>query len=979
LQRQWEQDQVGQQRARDRNRPLSVAVAALLLFALAVPTLAAKLDALRLSELAFSIEAPDPVCVPFGYCFGVTGGSFERTGSTYRLPLRITGVDNVYQLAKELDECRLKLVVSGDAAGSPRIEPSYTLYINFDEAARQVGASLAFDRRPTGRISVAFERDGVAGKPFTLDIRKNDIGKLGSLVAATEPKHVRAALGIMILLIAAITSVLDAGAADRSMLGRPAFAGLTLLRLVAIVAAATIVSPTLHVLAVFVILMPWLAILSRWPASSRSATGGQLGATVSEWTAPLWRSDRAEHRITVLELGVLVLGLGIFAHMLCFGPSFRWSIFEERDFLEARQVLSKLVFPIYGPELLMGGHTIGGSLYLLLAPLVALWNDPEALRLLNQLLFLGMAMVLWWGLRDWVGPAGALFAVFALIASERIVALSYWPIHPNFSLFFAFLYAATILRGAVGGHRGLLIFSGLLRGILTQLHFSYFLLVLCHVLLVLFGNCQPDRWTKPLAIAAIFVPLGPFLLIDALQGFPNLAQILERPRLHGLYPNRLFGNVGLLPLIFGWVRQIGGPVSNFFSQLTMLLIGMGIAMGIASVAISKKSQRGSMTPAFAATILFCGPLFELTALGMGYNSRHTLATVPALFMLAGFGFAGIVGALRPARAWIATATILPLLAVVAARAVDAANMARIVQSEGEWAIDYKSREAIAMDMAVRLGVSPELYSKRTIWWWVGWSIDPAIYARIYGRSVPAGDQNSLLAPDQYVLVTDKAELPPFLDAVFDREGSRPVGGMHVHVATPKPKLASLLPSSNADTGVRLHPFLQEVDLIRHHKEGFVRIGQQQTDNTKRDLFLGLMARGRIKLLVATEQSHVGNRARLRWCVDSPSLNGHYQEFKTVWQPRLVLTPEHSAPMQANLAADVLGSLPFKAPRCGEVWSEQVGSWQVSFALEGLFDQSFMLRPDLTPRQWPLDFNAALQTGSLSQKATTEWLGSRFAP
>jgi hypothetical protein len=188
-----------------------------------------------------------------------------------------------------------------------------------------------------------------------------------------------------------------------------------------------------------------------------------------------------------------------------------------------------------------------------------------------------------------------------------------------------------------------------------------------------------------------------------------------------------------------------------------------------------------------------------------------------------------------------------------------------------------------------------------------------------------------------------------------------------------------LPSSNADTGVRLHPILQEVDLIRRHKEGFVRIAQQQTGNTRRDLFLGLMAGGRIKLLVATEQSRVGNRGRLRWCVDSPSLNGHYQEFKTIWQPRLVLTPEHSAPMQASLAADVLGSLPFKTPRCGEAWSEQAGSWQASFALDGLFDQSFMLRPDLSPRQWSLDFDAAPQTGLLPQKATTEWLGSRFAP
>ena len=968
---------MGQRRTRDRNEPLSVAVAALLLVALAVPTVAAKLGTLRLSELALNIEAPEPVCVSSGYCFSVSGSTFERTGSAYRLPLVITGVDNVYRLAKELDEGRLKPIVNGAAVASVRIEPSYTLYINLDEAARRIGASLEFDRRPTGRIGIAFARDGVASKPFTLDIRAIDIGKLGSLAAATEPTYVRAALGILILLIAVATSVLEAGAADRSLFGTPAFAGLLFLRLVATVAATAIVSPTIYLAAILVILTPWLAILGRWSASGRSATGSRPDASVAEWMAPLWRSNRAEDRLTVLELGLLVLGLGIFAYMLWFGPSFRWSIFEERDFLEARQVLSKLAFPIYGPELLMGGHTIGGSLYLLLAPVVGLWNDPEALRLLNQLLFLGMAVVLWWGLRDWVGPAGALFAVFALIASERIVALSYWPIHPNFSLFFAFLYAAAIVRGAVGGHSGWLIFSGLLLGILTQLHFSYFLLVLSHVLLVLFGNCRQDRWTRPLAIAAVFVPLAPFLLIDALQGFPNIAQIAQRPRFHGLYPNQLFGNAGLLPLLFGWVRQTGGPLSSLLSQITLLLIGMGLAIGIGSVAISEKSQGRSMTPAFAATILFCGPLFELTALGMGYNSRHTLAIVPALFMLAGIGFAGIVGMQRPAKAWIATAAILPLLAVVAVRAADAANMTRIVQSEGEWAIDYKSRQAIAVDMAVRLGVSPELYAKRTIWWWVGWSIDPAIYARIYARAVPAGGQKSLLAPDQYVLVTDKAELPPFLQTVFDSENSRSVGGMYVHVATPKPNLAGVLPSSNADTGVRLHPFLQEVDLIRHRQEGFARIAYQEVGSTRRDLFLGLMAGGRTKLLVATEQRRVGDRSRLRWCVDSPSLNGHYQEFKTIWRPRLVLTPEFSPPVQASLASDVLGSLLFKTPRCGEAWSERDGSWQVSFASDGVFDLSFMPRPDLSQRQWSLDFNAALQGRALSQAAIAEWLNSRF--
>lgn len=650
----------------------------------------------------------------------------------------------------------------------------------------------------------------------------------------------------------------------------------------------------------------------------------------------------------MLELAVLALILAVFAYMLWFDPSFRWSIFEERDFLEARQVITKLIFPIYGPELLMGGHTIGGGLYLFLAPVVAIWNDPEALRLLNQVLFLGMAGVLWWGLRDWTGPAGALFAVLALVASERIVALSYWPIHPNFSLFFAFLYAAAALRGVVGGHAGWLIFSGLLLGFLVELHFSYFLLVICHIVLVVFGYAQRQRWMKPLAVAAVFVPLLPSLAADAVHGFPNIAQILERPRFHGLYPDRLFGNAGLLALVLGWVRQPSGALSQPFSQLVVVLIGVGLAVGVGSAAAAARTGRAGMTAATAVTLLLCVPLVTLTVMGMGYNSRHTLAIAPALFMLAGIGFAGIVALLRPAKPWLAPAGLLLLLLVVGWRAADSAGMTRITRSEGEWAIDYKSRETIARDLALRLGVTPEIYARRSFWWWVGWSIDPEIYANIYRRATHGRQATPPLPPDQYVLVVEQAELPPFLKAVFDSLSSRPVAGMHVHVARPKAELAGLSPSSNADTGVRLHPFLQDVDLVRHRQDGFHRIAEHRAAGTRRNLYLGFMAQGRIKVLVATDETQVGNRSRLRWCVDSPSLNGHYQEIKTVWRPRLVLAPQGAAPVQAALSGEVLGSLPFKAPRCGEAWSEQAGnapaSWQASFAVDGMFDQSFMAAP-----------------------------------
>jgi hypothetical protein len=960
---------------RQRNGQPAVLMAALLLFVVAVPIVSTKLDLLWSSEFTFHVDTLKPACLPPGLCFRFVDANVRHTESGYRIAVRIEGIDNVYNLARELDDEKLKLVLASGSDGTelPTIQPHYDLYINLDEAVRQVPASLQFKHSPPARITLAFERAGAVSQYRTLDITRANLGSLASLVAGTgQPGSVRVGAGVLVLLLALATSLLDARSSVSRGFGQSTFAAAIGIRWAGLAAAAAIESIIISLTAVLVILVPWLAMVSGFRKLSPSVhVRAWLTPRVSKLIAPLWQSSSSANRVSAIELVILMLSVGIFAYMLWSGSSFRWSIFEERDFLEARDVLSHLKFPVYGPELLLGGHTIGSSLYLFLAPVVALWNDPAVLLLLNRLLFLGMAFVLWWGIRDWCGPAGSLFAVFTLIASERILALSYWPIHPNFSLFFAFLYACALLRGVVDGRRGWLIFSGILLGILTQLHFSYFLLLPCHILLVLLGHYDRGRWTKPLAIAAFLIPLAPFLVIDAVQGFPNIWQIAQRPRLHGLYPNQPFGNAGLLPMVFGWARAVSGPLANILSALAMLTIALGIVIGIGSLAAPPKSAR--MPPALAAAVLFCVPAFELTVLGMGYNTRHTLAMVPALFILAGFGFAGLMNVIGPSKRWLGTWLILPLLVLLGVRAGNSLAIEKISRSEGEWAIDYASREAIAMDLILRLGVPPDVYATRTFWWWVGWSIDPGIYADIYRHMalVP----KSLLTADQYVLVTEAAELPPMLKSVFDPLESRPVDGMFVHVATPNKSV--IPPSANADTGVRLNRFLKQADQFRGRVQGFSRIGNKQIETGRRELFLATIADGRIKLLVTIEQSEAQGRSRLRWCVDSPSLNGHYQEIKTVWRPRLVLAPASGDTIQAPLASDVLGSLPYKTPRCGEAWSEHPGSWRVTFASDGVFDQSFMSRPDLSPQQWTLDFDAPIRNTSLSEAAISEWLKERF--
>src|SRR5262249_35205233 len=143
-------------------------------------------------------------------------------------------------------------------------------------------------------------------------------------------------------------------------------------------------------------------------------------------------------------------------------------------------------------------------------------------------------------------------------------------------------------------------------------------------------------------------------------------------------------NAGLLPLIFAWVRQPAGSLTWSVSLLVTLLIGAGAAAAIRSV-LQTPDRSSRLTAPFAVVILLCVPLVELTAFGMGYNSRHTLAVVPALFMLAGFGFASIA-CLLPAGAWAGPAAIVTMLMIVGWKAADSVNMARIARSEGEWAI-----------------------------------------------------------------------------------------------------------------------------------------------------------------------------------------------------------------------------------------------------------------------------------------------------
>ena len=105
---------------------------------------------------------------------------------------------------------------------------------------------------------------------------------------------------------------------------------------------------------------------------------------------------------------------------------------------------------------------------------------------------------------------------------------------------------------------------------------------------------------------------------------------------------------------------------------------------------------------------------------------------------------------------------------------------------------------------------------------IAWSIDPAIYAvTSIDGVVAAHAPDPCWQHDRICARHQSSQIAAVLGGSVRRQGGpRRLPGCTCIVATPKHKAATVLPSSNGDTGVRLHPFLQDVDIVRRREDGF---------------------------------------------------------------------------------------------------------------------------------------------------------------
>ena len=672
-----------------------------------------------------------------------------------------------------------------------------------------------------------------------------------------------------------------------------------------------------------------------------------------EWTkdsSPFW-------------VGISVVTLAVFVYSLFSNSSFLWGIFEERDFLRALNIDVFKHFPVLGPELLQGGQTPGGFLYLFLAPFAKIRQDPMAFAILNKVLFILSAVGIWVILNKYVSRIAATFGLVLFCSSLVIAEFAYWPIHPSMSIAFFLLFVFLALRGFLDGSRSSIIMSGLLLSILVQLHFSYYLALLAFSVLLIKRRSSFDIRTILLCILLFIVPLIPYLVSEVMHGFPNTRLIFERPRLQSAYVDVwLLGESPMAIDLYTWIKSydVGGVISNFFRLLIFLASCASIYLVLLGVIPSDDKKRSFLE---IVLVLFMLPGLVIFFLNMGYKPRHMISYAPLIFLLMGTGIDYLV---KIRGSFLITVCAIFVVLSLVFMAPVANNTASWAYGQSEWAVNYSYRNHILDSLISQMGITGEKYETNVYWWFISYAADPFVYKRLLKEAnVKKPEQPKILEmdkPDSYIIIFrpvnsyDQLFYAPVFDQFFEMTPIAKINGVQAVWKAKLKKFKGAYPVGNSVSHTQLGPFEQLLEFTPLNEDGVfnVRFKGMQEKNDDWYSLLSLQ-KGRIKVLMHFKENYIADKTVIQWEMVSASLNGYYQEIKTIWKPYLILRDASAGEEHlAWLLDDVVGSLIYKTPLRGTI--EVPGperNWEMSLGVKGWFDQSSMTEPMLQDTQWKL--------------------------
>ncbi|MDP3987825.1 MAG: glycosyltransferase family 39 protein [Candidatus Levybacteria bacterium] len=209
---------------------------------------------------------------------------------------------------------------------------------------------------------------------------------------------------------------------------------------------------------------------------------------------------------------------------------------EGRDMLVAYNILHGN-FTLLGPTASVGGFFMGPLYYYFIAPFLWLFNyNPVGPSVMVALFGIATVWLIYKVTAEFFDTKAAIFASSLYAVSPLVIAYSRSSWNPNLMPFFSLLMLYTLYHAVRKSSPKLLFLSGVLYGILLELHYIVTFLAVIIVVYILFIGLKPCKGSVLTKIASIgkhyfFVFLGslvgfsPFLLFEVRHGFPNFRSI----------------------------------------------------------------------------------------------------------------------------------------------------------------------------------------------------------------------------------------------------------------------------------------------------------------------------------------------------------------------------------------------------------------------------------------------------------------------
>lgn len=210
---------------------------------------------------------------------------------------------------------------------------------------------------------------------------------------------------------------------------------------------------------------------------------------------------------------------------------------EGRDVLVALHILQGDL-TLLGPTASVGGFFLGPIYYYMMAPFLFLFNySPVGPAVMVALFGVATVFLVYHVTREFFGYYPALIAALLYAVSPLVIVYSRSSWNPNTVPFFSLLMLYVLYKGVVRHSLKRIIFSGILFGILLQLHYlSTFLGVIVGVYLLLGVLLHTKKHLQNIllllkyyAVFAIGTLIGwsPFLAFEVRHGFPNIQSIAK--------------------------------------------------------------------------------------------------------------------------------------------------------------------------------------------------------------------------------------------------------------------------------------------------------------------------------------------------------------------------------------------------------------------------------------------------------------------